>query len=266
MLVQDEGPPGLEFGAPLAQRAVPAGGAEGDVAAGSNRLAGDMAAAAPQRRWSVPWARWQPLDSGQLLGHDDNPVRAVSAVDTPSGTVVVSASASAIRAWRLADSSPAAPSIRELPSPITAMVALTEAGEVIVLTLHEDGQLRRATLGAAAAPQTLARGREIWQGLWLIRIAGQPAVVTTSCDDAVEVLSVTDGHPAGLPPVSVADSEVLAAAKVGSAVPASSSGRRTPVGHGSADLGPGYRDGSRLTAAPSAAFPGSTIFWAKTGR
>ena len=182
---------------------------------GDECLARDVAAAVPQRPWSVPWARWQVLDDGQLLGQHDDYVGAVSAVGTAAGTVVVSASASAIRACRLADGSPAAPGIRVPSSQITGMAAFSEAGEVVVLTGHEDGQLLRTTLGAAAPPRTLARDRAPRQGLWLISRAGQPAVVTATRDGDVEVLSVTDGHPVGLPPLSIADGEILAAGNAG---------------------------------------------------
>jgi hypothetical protein len=66
--------------------------------AGDGRLAADLAAFAPQRPWSVSWAEWDTLDDGRLLGHHDNWVLALSAVDTLHGTVLVSASAWAIRA------------------------------------------------------------------------------------------------------------------------------------------------------------------------
>jgi len=183
--------------------------------AGDERLARAMAAAVPQRPWSVPWARWQALDDGQLLGQLGDDVLAVSTVDTAAGTVVVAASTSAVRTWRLADGSPAAPGIRELPSPITEMAAYSQAGEVIVLTGHEDGELRRTTVGAAAAPQTRTRYRAASQGPWLISYAGQPAVVTIARDGLVKVTSVTDGHPVGLPSFRIADGEAIVAGNAG---------------------------------------------------
>lgn len=118
--------------------------------ANDDLLAKNLAEFAPQRPWSVPWARWEPLDQGRLLGHHNDWVVGVSTVDTEDGTIVVSASAWAIRAWSLADGSPVASRIRESPSPITAMVAFGDAGDTVVLTLHDNGDLRRTTLSAAS--------------------------------------------------------------------------------------------------------------------
>ncbi len=183
--------------------------------AADHHLCRKLADFAPQRPWSVPWAHWQALDEGQLFGHHDGWVLAVSVVDTPRGDVVVSASEWAIRAWYLADGSPVASGMREPQASITDMVAFSLADDVIVLTLHDNGELCRATLGAAAPPEVLARDRAADQGLWLISYAGQPTVVTVSRQQAVEALRAFNGHPVGLETVSIADGSVLAAANVG---------------------------------------------------
>ena len=123
--------------------------------------------------------------------------------------------------WR--DGSPVASGLPELPSPIADMVAFADADEIVVLTLHENGELRRTTLGAAIPPQTIARhlaarglSHDIGaRGLWLISYAGQQAVVATTRDDVAEVLSVADGHPIGLSTISVGKGWILTAANIG---------------------------------------------------
>jgi WD40 repeat protein len=182
--------------------------------AGDGRLVPGLAACAPQRPWSVLWAQWDPLDDGRLFGHYDTWVLAVGAVETPYGTVLVSAGEWAIRAWRLADGSPIPSGIPEPPSPISDMVAFSMADEVVVLTLHEGGELRRSALGAAGPPRTLALDRA-GSGIWLIWYAGQPAVVTVSQSHVVEVLSAADGQSVGLVPISVAGGDVLTAGNAG---------------------------------------------------
>ena len=179
--------------------------------AADDRLAADLASFAPKRPWSVPWAHWDTLSDGRLLGHHDGWVLAVSTVDTPHDTMVVSASAWAIRAWWLGDGTPTASGMREAPSPITDMVAFRLADEVAVVTLHHDGELRRTILGGSAPPQTLARDRAVLQGIWLITCADQPAIVTVRQNQVVEVLLAADGQPADLASVSLAGSQILAA-------------------------------------------------------
>ncbi len=76
--------------------------------AGDDALANDLAAFAPDRPWSVPWARWEPLHDGRFLGHHNDWIAAVRTVDTGHGIIVVSASDWTIRAWSLVDGSPVA--------------------------------------------------------------------------------------------------------------------------------------------------------------
>ncbi len=177
-------------------------------------LAEDLAAFAPQRPWSVPWARWEPLDDGRLLGHHNDSVAAVRTVDTRHGIIVVSASAWAIRAWSLTDGSPVASGLHELPSPVAGMAAFADADEIVVLTLHDNGELRRTTLGAATPPRTIA-GDLAARGLWLVSYDGQQAVVTTTRDGVVEALSGADGRRIGLSAISIGKGEILTAANVG---------------------------------------------------
>ena len=179
--------------------------------AADSRLAAELAVFAPRRAWSVPWALWDTLDDGRLLGHHDEWVLAVSAVETSSGTVVVSASAWEIRAWHLADGSPVLLGVPEPPSPIADMVALNTADQVVVLTLHKDGELRRTTLGASDPARILASGRTASEGIWLIWDAGRPAVVTVSQSHVVEVLSPEDGQLAEFKPISAVGRGVLTA-------------------------------------------------------
>ena len=183
--------------------------------AADDRLTADLAAFAPQRPWSVSWAKWDPLDDGPLLGHHDSWVLAVSAVETPFGTVVISAGEWAIRAWRLADGSPVPSAIAEPPSPISDMIAFSTPDDVVVLTLHEDGELRRSTLSGTDPSRTLAIDRARFGGLWLISSEGRPAVVTVSQKNVVEVLSAADGQPADLAPISVTGGDVLTAGTAG---------------------------------------------------
>ena len=194
--------------------------------AGDDLLAEALADFAPRRPWSVPWARWEPLADGRLLGHHNDWIAAIRTVNTRYGVIVVSASAWTIRAWSLADGSPVASGPRELPSPVSDMVAFADDDEIVVLTLHENGELRRTTLGAATPPQTIARdllaghrSRNVGaRGLWLISVDGQQAVVTVTRDGLIEGLSVADGHPIASPAISVADGWILDAANVGEQV------------------------------------------------
>jgi hypothetical protein len=119
--------------------------------AGDDLLAEDLAAFAPQRPWSVPWARWEPLDGGRLLGQHDDWIVAVRTVGTRHGIIVVSASAWAIRAWSLADGSPVASGLRELPSPVVDMAAFADSDQIVALTLHENGACLYAVPAAARA-------------------------------------------------------------------------------------------------------------------
>ena len=182
--------------------------------ASDDLLAKDLAAFAPQRPWSAPWAWWEPLDDGLLLGHHNDAVAAVRTVDTRHGVIVVSASAWAIRAWSLTEGTPVASGLHELPSPIVDMTAFADTDEIAVLSLHENGELHRTTLGAATPPRTIARDLA-GHCLWLISYDGQQAVVTTTRDDTVEALSVTDGHPIGLSAISIGEGEILTAANIG---------------------------------------------------
>ena len=185
--------------------------------AGDDLLAEDLATFAPQRPWSVPWAQWEPVGDGRLLGHHNDWIAAVRTVETRHGVVVISASAWAIRAWSLADGSPVASGLRELPSPVVDMVAFADIDEIVVLTLHENGELRRTTLGAAIPPRTIARDLAA-RGLWLISYDGQQAVVTSARGDVVEVLSAADGHPISLSAISVGKGQILTAANIGERV------------------------------------------------
>lgn len=180
--------------------------------AADEQLARDIARFAPRRPWSVPWARWQPLDDSRLLGHHGDWVRAVATVNAPHGVIVVSASAWAVRAWHLADGAPA-PGMREPASPITGMTAFRDADDIVVLTIHADGELHRAVVGAATPPQTLALDRA--DGPWLICHDGRAAVVTVNRDNVAEALSVSDGQPVGLPPISIAGRRVCTAGNAG---------------------------------------------------
>lgn len=194
--------------------------------AGEDLLAEALAGFAPHRPWSVPWARWEPLADGRLLGHHNDWIAAVRTVSTKHGVIVVSASAWAIRAWSLADGSPVASGLPELPSPVVDMAAFTDADEIAVLTLHTNGELRRTTLGGAIPPQTIARDRAARdlsrdigaRGLWLISYGGQQAAVTATRDGLIEVLSVAEGHPIGVPAISVGNGWVLTAAYIGERV------------------------------------------------
>jgi len=179
--------------------------------AADDHLAAELAAFAPQRTWSVPWAQWDTLDDGRLLGHHEEWVLAVSAIEISSGTVVVSASTWEIRAWHLTDGSPVLPAVPEPPSPIADMVAFNVADQVVVLTLHKDGELRRATLGASDPARILASGRAASEGIWLIWDAGRLGVVTVSQSHVVEVLSPEDGQLADFKPISAAGRGVLTA-------------------------------------------------------
>jgi WD40 repeat protein len=94
------------------------------------------------------------------------------------------------------------------------MVAFADADGLVVLTLDENGALARTALGQAEPTQVIARDRASG-GLWLVRHAGQPCVVTITSDHIVEVLSAVDGRPVGLPAISIGDGQILTAANVG---------------------------------------------------
>ena len=96
------------------------------------------------------------------------------------------------------------------PSPIADMVALNTADQVVVLTLHKDGELRRTTLGASDPARILASGRTASEGIWLIWTQAA-AVVTVSQSHVVEVLSPEDGQLAEFKPISAVGRGVLTA-------------------------------------------------------
>ena len=183
--------------------------------ASDDRLAEDLARAAPDRPWRVPWARWRGLDSGQLLGHHASNVWAVRAIAVRDGITVVSASSSRIRAWRLHGKSSAVPGVSEPPSPIVAMEAAAEADEISAITLHEDGQLRQITLAPGATFRTLARDRASDRGLWLINYTGQRAALTYRNDGEVELIYLADGRPVRFPAIAAAGSQVVATGNFG---------------------------------------------------
>ena len=182
--------------------------------AGDVPLAEALARATPERPWSVPWAQWQPLDESLLLGHHDDYVLAVSAVETSAGAVVVSASAWTLRAWALPEGTPVALGLGEVTSPIVATVAFAEAGGTVVLTLLGNGDLIRSATDSTARVQVIAQNRAA-AGLWLVSHAGQPAVVTVTSGRMVELLSATDGGPLAPAAISLDGKYVLAAATIG---------------------------------------------------
>ena len=182
--------------------------------AGDALLAAAVAQAAPARPWSVPWAEWQPLDESQLLGHHDDYVVAVGAVETPGGTVVVSASQWTLRAWTLPAGTPVAVGLGEPGAPITGMVAFAEAGRVVAVLLLENGDVVRSEIDGAAPSAVIARQRT-GERLWLVEQAGLPLIVTLSTRGVVEVLSCVDGHPCELPAVNLEGCRILDAANVG---------------------------------------------------
>ena len=182
--------------------------------AGDIPLAESLARAAPERPWSVPWAQWQPLDESQLLGHHDDYVVAVSAVETPVGAIVVSASARALRAWALPEGTPVALGLGEVASPVVSMVAFAEAGGTVVLVLLENGNLVRSATDSTARAQVVAQNRAA-EDLWLVSYAGQPAVVTITSERIVELLSAKDGRLLAPAAISLGGKSVLTAATSG---------------------------------------------------
>ncbi|WP_371749582.1 AAA family ATPase [Streptomyces sp. NBC_01283] len=182
---------------------------------GDVRLAGELAATAPDRPWSVLWARWDALIESRMLGHHDDYVLAVDTVETARGIVVLSASAWGIQAWRLADGEPMVTGVREPDSPILDMAAFRQGDGIAIVTLHEDGHLLRTSPDAGDPQRILAEGRAP-NGVWSLDVAGQSAVATVSRDHVVEVLSARDGHVLDLPPVVIGrDDRVLMVDNVG---------------------------------------------------
>ncbi|MFJ5731507.1 AAA family ATPase [Streptomyces paradoxus] len=229
---------------------------------GNVRLAGKLAAIAPDRPWSVLWARWDALIESRMLGHHDDYVLAVDTVATARGIVVLSASAWGIQAWRLADGEPMVTGVREPGSPILDMASFKQSDGIAIVTLHEDGRLLRTTPHAADPQRILAEDRAP-SGVWSIDVAGQSAVATVSRDHVVEVLSVQDGHVLDLPPVVIGrDDRVLTVDNVGGRCLAVVTGNGGDVKAWELTVGrplseplrpgvhlPGWRSGTRFWAA-----------------
>jgi WD40 repeat protein len=183
--------------------------------ADDERLARELAAAAPDRPWSVLWAHWDALDESRTFGHHEDYVLAVTAVETQRGAVVLSASAWGVQSWRLADGEPLASGIREPDSPVSDMTAFAQDDGVVIVTLHEDGRLLRTTPDAADPHRTLAHDRAT-QGVWSVSVGDQVAVAAVSRDHVIEVLSAQDGRLLDLPRVVIGDEDrVLAVGNAG---------------------------------------------------
>ncbi|WP_409236509.1 hypothetical protein [Streptomyces sp. PA5.6] len=174
---------------------------------GDERLAQALAASAPERPWSVLWARWDALAESRMLGHHEDYVLALATVATPRGIVLVSASDWGVQAWYLADGEPMATGIREPASPITDMAAFRQGDGVVIVTLHEDGTLLRTAPDATHAQRVIARGRAAYGGVWSVRHAGGIAVVTVDSDRTIEVTSAEDGHRLASPRVVIGEED-----------------------------------------------------------
>ncbi|MFI7320692.1 hypothetical protein [Streptomyces venezuelae] len=183
---------------------------------GDEALAEALAATAPERPWSVLWARWDALAASRMLGHHEDYVLALATVATPRGIVVVSASDWGVQAWYLADGEPVATGIREPGSPITDMAAFRQGDGMVIVTLHEDGSLLRTTPDVTHAQQVLTRNRAAYGGVWSVRREGRTAVVTVDSDRTIEVLSAQDGQRLELPRVVIGEEDrVLAVDNIG---------------------------------------------------
>ncbi|MGN9913235.1 WD40 repeat domain-containing protein [Phytohabitans sp. LJ34] len=182
------------------------------------RMAGDDALAErvgrldPDRPWRSRWARWVDLDDSQVLGHHDGYVLAVHIVDSRAGAVIVAASEWAVRAWWLRDGTRVTTGISYPHDEIQRMVAFREGEDVVVLTAHRDGEVRRATLFSATVPRTIMR-QQPKSGLWTLRHHDRQILLQTS-DDRLSAYDADSGEPLSWPPVDVSGRLVTTVASV----------------------------------------------------
>ncbi|WP_173154309.1 hypothetical protein [Phytohabitans suffuscus] len=182
------------------------------------RMAGDEVLAAqvgrldPDRPWRVTWARWVDLDESQVLGHHDSYVVAVHIVDTPAGRIIVAASAWAVRAWWLRDGTRVPTGIGHPHAEIESMVAYRDRDDVVVLTAHVDGEVRRATLFATTSHRTLLR-QQPGCGLWTLRHHGRQ-VMLQAPNDRLTAYDTESGERIPWPPVDLSGRQVTAVASV----------------------------------------------------
>src|SRR5215475_5801088 len=110
------------------------------------------------RPWSVLWARWTQLSDGRVLAHHDDYVHSVAVIPHRGEQVVVSASTWMIAFHRLADGRPTMPALQEQTSEICASVAFGDAGQLVCVTLRNDGELHRIEVDPPGADIRLSSG------------------------------------------------------------------------------------------------------------
>ena len=92
------------------------------------------------------------LARGRTLGQHPDYVIDVAVANVHGQLCVVSASEWAIQTRRLADAAPAGPEIQDWASPIEAM-AIAEGSEPVIVTRHQNGQVRRWDLTIRRSPR-----------------------------------------------------------------------------------------------------------------
>jgi WD40 repeat protein len=104
-------------------------------------LGNRIAAAAPDRPWSVPWARWVATDAGRTVGHHGRYIHAVATLELHGTAVIATCDRTSIRLWDVA----AGHELEVLAAPgsasIAAMVATSSDLGPRIVTRHVDGNL-----------------------------------------------------------------------------------------------------------------------------
>lgn len=181
--------------------------------AGDDDLAARFGRLDPERPWRATWTRWVDLDDSRVLGHHDGYVLNVQLVETSLGTIVLAAGTWAVRGWWLRDGTPAPAGIGHPHAPIVHMVAYRDGDEVVVLTAHADGEVRRAALFAGTPSRTLIQHGES-SGLACVTHAGRH-VMLLSPDDRLTAFDAEHGDRCPWPPLDLNGRRVLDVASVG---------------------------------------------------
>jgi WD40 repeat protein len=188
---------------------------------GEIELADAVAALPVERPWSLPWAHWAEGDQlirGKTVGQHPGYVVGVAVTSADDQPCVVSASKWAVQMRRLADATPTGPAIQDWPAPIEA-IAVTEGPEPVLVTRHENGQIRRWDLAAGAPVGDETEPGNISRNDWgmspVIRYRDRELLVTKSGEsgDSVQLIDVATGEQIG-DSLIVANLEHILAVKV----------------------------------------------------
>ncbi|GAA1037730.1 hypothetical protein GCM10009557_51900 [Virgisporangium ochraceum] len=135
----------------------------------------------PGRPWRVTWAQWSTPDESEILGHFDTLVE-VRVVELPDGPIVVAAGQWAVRAWHVRDGSAVRGGIGHPHAAINGMVAYADNADVVVVTSHVDGRVRRAGLLTGSPSRELSSAGQSW-AMWTLVHDGRRVIVQDVDDE-----------------------------------------------------------------------------------